>query len=76
MFANGLLDIWTQWYQPDVRQCLDKADKIMQSKPSKNNPPQLSLKNLTGAFVVLVVGYLVTFLAFVSEHLFWHAKLF
>ena len=30
MFANGLLDIWTRWYQPDVRQCLDKANKIMQ----------------------------------------------
>lgn len=76
MFANGLLDIWTRWYQPDVRQCLDKANKIMQLKPSKNNPPQLSLTNLTGAFVVLLVGYLVTFAAFISEHLFWHAKLF
>ncbi|EFX79069.1 hypothetical protein DAPPUDRAFT_245402 [Daphnia pulex] len=53
MFANGLLDIWTRWYQPDVRHCLDKANKIIQLKPSKNNPPQLSLTNLTGAFVVL-----------------------
>jgi hypothetical protein len=44
-------------------------------KPSKNNPPQLSLTNLTaGLFVVLLVGYLVTFAAFISEHLFWHAN--
>lgn len=75
MFANGLLDIWNEWYQPDVRQCLDKADKMMQLKPSEYEPPQLSLTNLTGAFVVLLVGYLVSFLAFVSENIYWYAKI-
>jgi hypothetical protein len=71
MVAKGFLDIWTQWYQPDVRKCLDKADKTMRLKPStRKDPPRLSLKNLTGAFVVLLVGYLFSFASFITEKIF------
>jgi ionotropic glutamate receptor len=64
----GLLDFWAKWYQPDVRQCLEKADNIMQlKKSSKKDSTRLSLKNLTGAFVILIVGYLVSFVAFLAE---------
>ena len=68
MRAIGLIDIWTQWYQPDVQQCLAEADKITKSAPKKE-PPRLSLKNLTGAFVVLLIGYLVSFLSFLAENI-------
>lgn len=68
MRGTGLMDIWTQWYQPDIRQCLAEADKITKNV-SKSEPPRLSLKNLTGAFVVLLIGYLVSFVAFLAENI-------
>jgi|688.fasta_scaffold418678_1 ionotropic glutamate receptor len=71
MRAIGLIDIWTRWYQPDVRQCLNEADKITKTAP-KREPPRLSRKNLTGAFVVLLIGYLVSFLVFLVENIFGH----
>jgi hypothetical protein len=72
MLDYGLLDIWAQRYQADVRKCQDKADKMMQLKPSSDGPPRLSLKNLTGAFAILIVGYLLAFFIFISEKLiFW-----
>ncbi|EFX77449.1 hypothetical protein DAPPUDRAFT_321338 [Daphnia pulex] len=40
MLDYGLLDIWAQRYQADVRKCQDKADKMMQLKPSSDGPPQ------------------------------------
>lgn len=68
MLDFGLLNMWTKLYEPDVRQCLDKADKIMHLKPSRNNnPSQLLLKDLTGAFVVLLVGFFVAFIVFAAE---------
>jgi hypothetical protein len=68
----GLLDIWAQRYQTDVRKCQDKAEKMMHLKPSLDSPPSLSLKNLTGAFTILIVGYLVALFIFIGEKLiFW-----
>lgn len=67
MRGNGLIDIWTKWYLPDVRQCLEKSDKFVRQKSSKAGSPRLSLKNLTGSFVVLLVGYLVSLCAFIVE---------
>lgn len=66
----GLLDFWAKRFQPDLRQCFDEADKIMQPKKStgrKDSLSRLSIKNLTGAFVVLAVGYLFSFLVFLAE---------
>jgi hypothetical protein len=65
----GLLDIWAKWYQPDIRQCLDKADKMMQLKTplKKKDLSRLSLKHLTGAFVVLIVGNVFSLIAFLAE---------
>jgi cell division protein FtsL len=44
--------------------CLSQVARKNQLKT-----PQLSLKNLTGAFAVLVIGYAITFLVFVFERL-------
>jgi ionotropic glutamate receptor len=68
MRAAGLMDIWTQWYQPDIQKCLTEKDKITK-KVSRKESPRLSLKNLTGAFVVLLIGYLVSFVAFLAENI-------
>lgn len=67
----GLLDLWSKWYQPNPQQFLDTADKMMRQKPSsEKGPPRLSLKNLTGAFVVLLIGCrLVSFIVFLAENI-------
>lgn len=68
----GLVDVWTQWYQADVHKCHDKADKIVsRERTSSDNPPRLSLKNLTGAFVILIGGIILSFLVYVAEKLFF-----
>jgi hypothetical protein len=67
------MDIWTQWYQPDIRQCRAEEDKITKNV-SKNAPPRLSLKNLTGAFVVLLIGYLISLVAFLAENIMSYYK--
>lgn len=71
MRASGLVDAWTQWYQPDCHQCLDEANKIQgrSSFPTASEKPTISLKNLTSAFTVLIAGYLCSLLAFLVEML-------
>jgi hypothetical protein len=60
---TGLIDHWDTWFRPMPPQCNGKPP--MESKKKKQLP--LSLKNLTGAFVVLLVGLSLSFLAFLFE---------
>ncbi|XP_046449191.1 ionotropic receptor 93a-like [Daphnia pulex] len=60
---TGLIDYWDTWFRPMPPQCNGKPP--MESKKKKQLP--LSLKNLTGAFVVLLVGLSLSFLAFLCE---------
>lgn len=68
IFDFGLVNIWTQWYQPDVRQCRNEYRK---SPKSDKNRAKLSLKNMTGAFVVLLVGIVTSFLILLGEMIFF-----
>ena len=43
--------------------------KRVTQKKELNNKSRLSLKNLTGAFVVLLIGYALALLAFVLERI-------
>ncbi len=60
----GLIEHWIASYQAMPHQCLAQA-----AKKQRFETPRLSLKNLTGAFAVLVIGYVVSFLVFVIERL-------
>lgn len=57
----GLVDYWTVKYQPDPRPCLDKKNK----HPLKS----LTLSELSGVFIVLFIGFLVSFLVFIGEQI-------
>ena len=57
---NGLLQHWQNKYNPKLDKCMDAAPK-----KDKNHP--ISLKNLTGAFVVLLVGYFISLISFLVE---------
>ncbi|XP_057374282.2 ionotropic receptor 93a-like [Daphnia carinata] len=63
MNGFGLIDHWVQTYQVMPHRCLSRTAR------KRREQPRLSLKNLTGAFVVLLTGYAVSFLVFVVERL-------
>jgi hypothetical protein len=60
---NGLVNFWDTWFRPMPPQCTGKPQTG--NKTKKLSP--LSLKNLTGAFVVLSVGLSLSLLAFLGE---------
>ncbi len=59
----GLIDYWDTWFRPMPPQCNGKPPNG--NKTKKLSP--LSLKNLTGAFLVLLVGLSLSILAFLVE---------
>ena len=72
---TGIIDHWDEWFRPMPPQCLDKMKSVYKPQNSKtlkmkNHPPALSLKNLTGAFIVLLFGFSLSFLAFLCEQIF------
>ena len=66
MREAGLLNTWISKFKPDARQCLTEQRK-QTMKP-------LRLGNLSGAFVVLVIGILMSFTAFVGEKVIFFLK--
>ncbi|KAK4030531.1 hypothetical protein OUZ56_023775 [Daphnia magna] len=56
---------WDIWFRPMPGQCIENI-KSGYSMPKNKHPP-LSLKNLTGAFLVLLIGLCLSFLAFLGE---------
>ncbi len=59
----GVVDFWDTWFRPMPPQCNGKP----QSGNKKTKLSPLSLKNLTGAFLVLLVGLSLSLWAFVCE---------
>ena len=60
---NGLFGYWDLWFRTMPHKCIEN---IKETK-DKNQP--LSLKNLTGAFIVLAAGLSLSFLAFIHEQI-------
>jgi hypothetical protein len=74
LIQTGIIDHWDLWFRPMPLQCLPNFKSVYKPKNSKtlkmkNNPPALSLKNLTGAFIVLVFGFSISLLAFLGEQI-------
>lgn len=67
----GLVDYWDVWFRPMPPQCQQniKSAKPVDSKTlkKKDKPPALTLRNLTGAFIVLLIGLSFSFLTFLGE---------
>lgn len=60
MREMGLVTVWKKPYEADASKCIAKA---------KERPPypRLSILQLTGAFVVLAIGYTLSASAFACE---------
>lgn len=71
MREAGLLNHWIKQVRPDVRRCLSKAKEKYHSSP-ETEFAALSLKNLKGAFIILGIGYVAAFLAFIGEKIMSH----
>ena len=62
------MQYWDQWFRRIPPKCLANTKRVQQKKKPKNEKG-LSLKNLTGAFVVLLVGYALAILSFIFERI-------
>ena len=65
MKEAGLMDFWYREGLPDVHQCLDSKKNNF---ADHRNVSALNLKNLTGAFSVLVIGTLLSAIVFAIEN--------
>jgi hypothetical protein len=63
----GLIDYWDLWFRPMPPQCMGNI-KSSYKTTTKKHPP-LSLKNLTGAFIILLVGFSFSLLVFLCEQI-------
>jgi hypothetical protein len=62
---NGLLQHWEKKYYPKLNKCADGAYKMK----TKNKNHRISLKNLAGAMVALLVGITLASFSFLIEKL-------
>ena len=67
MREMGLVGLWERWHEPDVRPCFPKSHHNKKKKKKKKTLVRLTLTNLNGAFVLLAIGYLLSFLVFIRE---------
>ena len=64
----GLIDHWgRQQSYADPTPCLSENLKKKKKGETNDNRKRLSLKDLSGAFVVLIIGYILSSLAFIIE---------
>ena len=62
---SGFFDLWEDWFNPMPPKCLANTKGGNQKQQAKTLA--ISLKNLTGAFVVLLTGFSLSVLAFLFE---------
>ena len=79
MEMHGFLDIW---WRPtprnDPTHCMTMIQQQLQQsgRKTERKKSRISLNSLSGAFMVLVIGYLVSILVFIMEHVIaWHNKI-
>ena len=61
MQQSGLLEEWLNKFNPKSSEC------SLKKKKTKNGNPQISLKNLTSAFILWIFGTCLSILVFVAE---------
>ena len=66
MQAAGLLNLWLNDNAIDPTTCLKKINQEMDPKKTDDLKP-LTLKNFSGAFIILEVGYALAIAAFIVE---------
>ena len=65
----GLAAKWWKDYGNDPTHCFDKIKKEMKNFDTSSVKHRLSLRDLSGAFLILLVGYVVSITTFIFERL-------
>ena len=63
----GLIQHWEKNFAPQPNECATKYSEIP-------NKPRISLKNLSGAFLLLIVGLSIATLVFIIETIVYYHK--
>lgn len=66
----GKMDHWTKWELKKYKNstyCFEVARQKQQQTASAENKTKITLKNFSGPFDLLVIGYLVCFVCFIRE---------
>lgn len=71
MVEVGMIDTWLANIKPKNRRCMDEAEKMRQPSPELL---RLSLRHLSGSFLILLIGYVIAFAAFLVERIFVHLR--
>lgn len=69
----GLIDMWTErelQKRRNVTYCLNEARNRQQRKIT-NNLTKITLKNFSGAFYVLIIGYFLSLICFIGENVYF-----
>ena len=66
MDENGLFDFWWKQFSANPTYCFNKIQQQINQKGRKDKKP-LTLKSLSGAFLVLGIGYALAIVAFIVE---------
>ena len=64
MVSAGLFEFWLKQYSDDPTYCFTKIQWQMKEKSGKR---RLTLNNLSGAFLVLIIGYVLSIISFIIE---------
>jgi hypothetical protein len=67
MEAAGLLELWWTIYAADPTYCFRKIEKEVNDKKTEDSKKPLTFKELSGAFLVLGVGYSLAIATFIVE---------
>ena len=74
MEQAGLIDYWWRQYSPaDPTPCL-ASNYHKKRKGEGEDRKRLTLKSLSGAFVILIAGYILSVLVFIIERSIWRMK--
>lgn len=67
MDETGLLPRWQQGTSVDGNYCIQKLQRTMKEQLKSGDKKRLTLKDLSGAFVLLSVGYAIGLTVFIIE---------
>ena len=74
MEAAGLFPVWWKEFSSDSTYCMKKIQQETEAKGVKNDKKPLTLKGLSGAFLVLGVGISLAIAAFIVEMVHYRIK--
>ena len=69
LIEYGILNYWETWFRPIPPQCTPNVKGQAEKEGNRSELSRLSLKNLTGAFVVFFIGIGLSFVVFIYEHI-------